>query len=314
MKHERLAAMGDALAALGHPVAITIAGMLLLNALVLQRTIPSWWTGKVGDFVWVAVVSLLVNASLAVIFPLTGEKHRHVFSLVVVGGFFILMKTSPWMNQAVSESFRVVTGSPAKLVLDPTDLLALPGLLIAWWIWEHPVRRVSGYWKVAALGVVSLALVADAAAPQVMGVTCIVEDSGVIKAYYETIPSGYSMTRENSDWKYYPSSDGGVTWAAPTQLSKEEKAPCGEYIAWPMQDPYDTANQIYYVSGQGLYNSTDGGQNLILDYKTESMPVYDVLVDSLSGNLLFANGTNGVIVRTPAGEWSVVQVGPSLNQ
>jgi hypothetical protein len=131
--------------ALLHPVAVAAVGILLLNDHVMKQASPGWLTGKVSDFAGLIffpllAVSLVELVSTLLRKPVTPSAIHLDLALSITGVAFALVKLIP----AVGDWYSVIWGwlsspvhgstTPVALVQDPTDLLALPALLIAWWI------------------------------------------------------------------------------------------------------------------------------------------------------------------------------------
>jgi hypothetical protein len=296
--------LGDAAktarAALAHPFALIAAAALLLNALVWQPLWPSWWTGKIGDVAWLVIVPLLAAVPLSAARPLRRVSPRSfaavVCSFVALG--FALAKAVPVVNAAVL-SLGASLGVALKLRLDPTDLLALPAVLVAWRVWQHPPPRPRRAVQAAALALAALAVMADVAAPQDFGFDCLVNAAPTyyaIREVYQPSDIGNGSTTK----KIYRSDDGGLTWKADSQFDAS-KAFCSRNSDWPVADPSDKQVLLYYVPGKGIYRSADQGQSLELEQPLNQAPAY--LVDEAAGNLIVAAGTQGIWVKTPARAW-----------
>lgn len=121
-----------ALHSLTHPIAVLAAVMLWLNALVFQPLWPNWLTGKLSDLAWMVLAPLLLAAALA---PLGFGRAVRAFSLMAVGLTLVAVKNLAPLNAAVLQLFASF-GFPLKLALDASDVIVLPGLLLAWHIWE----------------------------------------------------------------------------------------------------------------------------------------------------------------------------------
>ena len=122
-----------ALLALSHPVSILGVIVVLLNDHWWRHAAPSWFTGKIGDFAWLIFAPFLLAAILAWLFP-RREKFVGYAAIIGVGLIFGLAKTVPAFHALTIDVLEFLTGWPNVLRMDPTDLLALPALLIAWWI------------------------------------------------------------------------------------------------------------------------------------------------------------------------------------
>lgn len=302
MRHENLS---RALNSLAHPASIGAALVLLVNALVLQRSWPSWWTGKLGDLAWLVFCPFLVAAALAPFVPLRPGR-MGILATLVTGIGFVLAKTWPPLNLAVHQ-LAAGLGVALKLQLDPSDLLALPGLLAAWAIWNRPRPRTPAKAiRAGAVALVGMAMIADSPAPVFYGVTCLVERDGVVYAYSEaSSPGGYFGGQAENHWDgVYSSGDGGASWDFSPLASRDERTQEFEcrQATWPLDDPQDSEVQLYLVLGQGVYASGDGGQTLRLEQSLTE--VHGAVVHRPTGNVIVAAGQQGVYVRTVGGAWA----------
>jgi hypothetical protein len=140
-----------ALNALAHPAAIAAACVLLLNAAVWQRSNPSWWTGKIGDAAWLVIVPslLLLLFSFCVPSGLDRRSGWGAGAILLTGLAYSRAKASPPVNALALAAVSRLGFTP-KLLLDPSDLVALPALTLAWIIWRGsdangaPARVVGG--------------------------------------------------------------------------------------------------------------------------------------------------------------------------
>lgn len=131
-----------------HPLAIASVMLLLVNDHVLKATVPSWWTGKLSDVAALVVVGLVPQAAAEL---LGAPINRRVLagSLYIGGATLVAIKLVPaagdlyrwslgmaqWVPAATGAMLNGdVTPSivPVALTRDPTDLLALPVLVVAW--------------------------------------------------------------------------------------------------------------------------------------------------------------------------------------
>lgn len=122
--------MGQARRPLPHLVFWVALGLLVLNDHVLKRghVLPGVLTGKLSDFAGLIVAPVLVLAALRV-------RSRAGRAAVFVGiyGLFASIKLSRNAADLV-EWVTARTPLPWKLWADPTDLLALLVLPVAWWL------------------------------------------------------------------------------------------------------------------------------------------------------------------------------------
>jgi hypothetical protein len=150
-----------------HPLAVAAMVAVILNDRVLKVRYPSALTGKLSDVAGLIFFPLLL---VAVAEGARRMRSRDGWMLtpravvavaVAIGVAFVLMKTWPPAGDAYRAAMGVVIwpldavgslvrgdGLPAleriALVEDPTDLLALPALLLPWWIATRVMRISRG--------------------------------------------------------------------------------------------------------------------------------------------------------------------------
>ena len=141
-----------ALASLAHPITIAAIILLLVNDHVLRILWPSWLTGKLGDVAWLAFAPIVLAALLAPFLPRRGNAAM-VIAMASVGLVFALGNTVPAFLALILRSLEWLSGIPFRLQLDPTDLLTLPALALAWYVWRQPIpprqgqRRWGWVWR-----------------------------------------------------------------------------------------------------------------------------------------------------------------------
>ena len=122
---------GERSSGLLHPVALAALALWIVNDHVLKWQCPCWLTGKLSDVAGMIVFPLVLRALLRV----------DVRACVVATGLgFAAVK----LFAPATAAFAHVVGwlqwpwthtlESVAIVRDPTDLLALPALAIAWWI------------------------------------------------------------------------------------------------------------------------------------------------------------------------------------
>ena len=293
-----------ALAALAHPLALAGAAALLLNALVFQRLWPSWWTGKLGDLAWLLIAPLLAAVPLCALFPGRRLSPRAfaAWLCLPVALAFAVVKAVPGANSALL-ALGASLGLALKLRLDPSDLLALPAVLGAAWIWGHPwpprlgaARRLL---PPAALALAALAVLADAGAPTDFGINCLMPDrappSWPSVRFFS--PGDFGSTTNKT---VYRSDDAGLTWRLDPQADPKKLA-CVAIDPWPVADPSSPQRQLFYVPGQGIYHSSDQGQTLQFEQPFKNVDDYEM--DTADNHLIVAAGRDGIWLKTSAGDW-----------
>lgn len=132
--------------AISHPASIAALALLLINDHVfkssLSRALP-WLCGKLSDFAFLALAPL-VALSLYECVARGPERHRRAVvlgAMATVGAAFVAIKLSPACAQRVGAlwgllqaPFRRGLWIAAPITVDPSDLLALPALVVALWV------------------------------------------------------------------------------------------------------------------------------------------------------------------------------------
>ena len=127
-----------------HPLTLVSLTLLVLNDHVLKHACPSAFTGKLSDVAGLVLFPLLLIAGREVLLPACAPSRAWVAVCVIATGVvFASIKLSPtaadlyrvalavvqWPFRAVL-AMRVVPLAPVRHCMDPTDLLALPALLV----------------------------------------------------------------------------------------------------------------------------------------------------------------------------------------
>jgi hypothetical protein len=303
------------MAVLSQPISFGALLLLLLNDFLFKKLWPSWLTGKLSDFAWLFLAPIVLTALIAWLPPFRNrEKLAGMLSFGTTGCGYVLVKTIPAARDGLLMLWQRGTGFPIAVMVDPTDLIALAALVIsgALWFWQKPVysRAPSRGWL--ALPLLALLTVADAAAPD-YGIKCLALQNGSLQA--------------TSTYSTYVSSDGGISWQD-SEISGSYDCPAsakeGELIALNGQ-----TLMLRFTAGSSIEKSTDGGQTWQVDFKLNgSQPAQvayyekvrggslivlpgplDAVVDPATGNVVFAMGHEGVLVRLANGTWQWVSVG-----
>ena len=334
-------------------LSLSAMAVLLVNDHILRRFWPSWITGKLGDFAWLLFFPFALAWAWALLLP-RRESWVRGLAFGLTGGIFALANTMPAVHAAVVSAAGWALGRPVLLVRDPSDLMALVSLAVAWMMWDRvpdtkmhtaappaaPPRGITAKWNRLALAAAALLTVANAARPPDIGVKYLAYSEGGI----------YSLGWDSG----YVSRDGGLSWqalslsysAAETSYSEDGETWIGVSVLCPdcaaEIDSYTTrldstprildvngAVQYRYAPGEPIERSEDGGATWQEVYTRPRRPadkVYyerrhpigtfhtgplDAMVDPGTGNVVFAMGVEGVLVRTPDATWTWVAVGPA---
>lgn len=310
-----------ALLSLSHPLSIGAIVLLLINDHVWRKVAPSWLTGKLGDAAWLVFAPFLLAALLAWVWP-KREDLVGRWSIIGTGLIFALAKTLPQVHTFTIKLLAGLVGGPIGLRRDPSDLITLPALLIAAWIWRQPAFAVSPRrgWLMLTLG--ALATMANVGPSTDLGVRCLVDTGSHVAAIV--------WDRENSTVVYL-SADGGQTW----QMGQPDDATCSDpyrpsrrpdpQSPLIVNDPANSAIQYRMRAGLPIERSADGGQTWQIDFNLGGeeariralddvfyLPVgpFDALVHGATGQVVVAMGKEGVVVRSISGAWHWVSIGP----
>ncbi len=315
-------ALNRSLRALADPWTLAWVLILLVNDHVLRVIAPSWITGKLGDVAWLAFAPIVVAVPLALVAPRRwSQRDRRVALLAwgLTGGLFAIVKAVPTATATFSAGFRGVFGWTPLLVCDPTDLLTLPALALAWRRWwkqaSGPLHLPRRSWWV--LGLAALATLANSGPPD-EGIRClVVTEEGIL-----ALPRhSYGITGT------FVSTDGGLMWTEVPEDPESTGASCpARKGPWTLAVP-ESSTVYRFTPGQRIERSTDDGETWTVEFRLTGEEArmayyastrYNVqggsgpnaaVIDPDSGNLVLAMGHEGVLVRTPAGEWTWAPVG-----
>ena len=304
---------------LSHPISIVALIVLLLNDHLWRRVAPSWLTGKIGDFAWLIFAPFLLAALLAWVWPKRNEFVGRL-SIIGVGVIFGLAKTVPAFHTLTIDVLEFLTRWPNILRLDPTDLLALPALLIAGWIWERSATRSVRlpYRGWVLLPLAMLATMADSGMP-FAGLNCLwhLDDQILVSDIFGS----------------YISRDAGLSWTENSQTGDAALTSAHGCESAPSEifNPDNPLVRFRLTSdGRQIERTEDGGRTWQTEYvKTELSQAQEVyarrmagrgfpvlagpmaaILDTTTGNLIVTAGHQGVVVRTLDGAWHAIGVGP----
>ncbi|MER7457084.1 hypothetical protein [Micromonospora sp. NPDC126480] len=144
-----------ALAWLGHPATVLALVVLVVNDHLLKPAIPGPVTGKLSDVAGLVLAPPLVAVLLTLLAPRLPVRAAAAVGLVSVGAGFALVKASGYAAEVASAAWTALAG-PSLVRADPTDLLTLPALGLAWWSWTRAHRRPVGVRAVRVVRLVVL--------------------------------------------------------------------------------------------------------------------------------------------------------------
>jgi hypothetical protein len=132
--------VGEAL----HPVALAAVLVLVVNDWLLK---PRWHgavTGKLSDIAGLAFAPVLLSSVIGLLLHACRAKdpslsHRRLVACcaATAAGFAAVKLCAP-----IREAVAALIGHHAEFYPDPSDLLALPAVLVSYWIGRDELRRV----------------------------------------------------------------------------------------------------------------------------------------------------------------------------
>ncbi len=151
---------------LTHPGWWLALAVLILNDRWLKGAaaglgVPAWLPGKLSDFAGMIVAPLLLVALLR-----AGSRRARALCFAAVGGLFVASKLSAGVAATLVWLASLV-GLSWKIVLDPSDLLGLSMLPLAWWLAERKAqpRQPRRAFRVVAVLVAVVACMGSAQRP-----------------------------------------------------------------------------------------------------------------------------------------------------
>jgi len=142
-----------------HPASVIALVTLIVNDHVLKASLPGVLTGKLSDFAGLLMFPLLLQAGYEIVTHMLGSFDRPsktvlATSVVVTGLVFSLVQ----FDAGFADAYRVLMGhaqaplsivglqEPNRVALtqDAMDLVALPSLIIAWFVGFRRIRFWTG--------------------------------------------------------------------------------------------------------------------------------------------------------------------------
>ncbi|MET8306532.1 hypothetical protein [Micromonospora sp. NPDC005173] len=316
-----------ALAWLCHPATLLALLVLVVNDHLLKPAFPGLLTGKLSDVAGLLLAPPLVAVLLTLLVPRLPARAAALAGLVAVGAGFAVVKSSGYAADVASSAWSALAG-PSLVRADPTDLLTLPALALAWWSWtrarERPVRyrlaRLVRLLVVVPLALVAVTATSPAYFPYALGVS-LLDDRPAI-----SVGSGAtSWPQRAADGQWAVSDDGATTWRLATEAEQPrlsdlddphrqacvpaEPRRCYRVVAGQLRvEQSDDAG----VSWRAAWEVSDGRREELArrfpnpgDIQRHFASRELIVYPTVNGGhgVLVANGRDGFLRRLPDGEW-----------
>ncbi len=313
---------------LAHPLSLISLAVLLLNDHVLKLLVPSWLTGKLSDFAGLFFFPFLLAALLG--FLLRERCTNRQIGLLAFGitaVWFVMMKTTIWGNVVTEQLASLILQTRTQIVQDPTDVMAVSIMIPGWVLWDRTKTTRPPKWAWLVLLLAAFAAMATSPYPLSPRINRVVWMGDTFVAGGVNSPSATST-------------DGGKTWTVSEQPFPKN-APSWEVYRGICEPNLPTT--CYRLTQNFTYHdiewTQDGGKNwsIFWEIPRGRLPLLERLGNQNCGmsgcqrqfepgltdialgapfdangraTLIAAMGTEGVMVRTPTGEWSQHGVGP----
>jgi len=283
-----------AVTCLSHPAAVGAVALLILNDHVFKITHPGWVTGKLSDLAGLAFFPLLV----AVVVGPIARRYTFPAAALITGAAFISIKLVPGASEMASLGITIITRNSSRILTDPTDLLAIPAMLVAWAIWRRTPATDPN--RLSIIAVVIAAAGSLATGP------CSSE-----------AVQGFSVVDENvyalQDRGTLISEDGGLTWVS----GEIEPGTDWNFAAEACLEP----DHCFRIAGDNvsIEESFDRGSTWSTAYNypvgriaflkrsiqtCDDDPVDGRDIVTVQGSVLVAMNGDGILRRAPDGVWA----------
>lgn len=139
-----------------HPAIVAAVLLLVLNDHVFKQLWPGWISGKLSDFAGLAFFPLLLAGLIEIVAPgMRGRRSLLAAAIAATAMVFTAVQLVPPAADAYRVSlgwlqwpFRLLADPSAEVALvrltpDPSDLVALPAVLVSWLVHRSMAARGS---------------------------------------------------------------------------------------------------------------------------------------------------------------------------
>ncbi|MFI6505022.1 hypothetical protein [Nonomuraea typhae] len=279
-----------------HPATVFAALLLFINDHVLKQAWPGFVTGKLSDVAGLIVAPALLSLLLL--------RRADLTATLLTGTLFTLVKTTHTGAELASQAWTLAAG-PSRILADPTDLLALPALALAWWIRNHS-HQMTRRWQIAIgvpLAVLSVAATgADGGPPsahavQIQGPAVVVYEERLHTALRSTDGGRTWTPWEPGDEPPHPAA-GPRSGCVPKQPQRCYWAPEDTLKVMRSDDASVTWTTEWEISAgrAEVLQRAHGVRPASLSLAVQATPRGHVVV--------VANGRDGIAVRDEDGKWT----------
>jgi hypothetical protein len=322
------AARGKAFVWLCHPVTVTALALLIVNDHVLKSAWPGWVTGKLSDVAGMVLAPPLLAALAGLIAPRSSFRRVAVAAIVAVGCGFAFVKLRGYGAELASEAWSLFT--PSLVRADPTDLLALPFLGVAWWTAHRPLTGVPArrWLRALRLAVILPAalfgVAATSATPTPEAFVVVVEGDALYLGATTGMEPAWSVSHDGGRtfvdteplpaWRHETGPGPSVSATAPAPSASAARQDCARsvpVVCYRVAGGYRIA--VESRTGDGPWQESWGLSKAQWTALKDGYPYEDsthiesealAVLDVPGGHVLVvANGRDGFAVRDEAGSW-----------
>ncbi|MEU6414833.1 hypothetical protein [Microbispora sp. NPDC046933] len=301
---------------LGHPATVVAVGVLIVNDRVLKPLWPGVVTGKLSDLAGMLVAPPLLALLAAYAARITrrvplGDRTA-AGAIALTGALFAWMKTTGTGAEAATRAWAVLVPS-SRVLADPTDLLALPALAVAWLVWRRAARPAARDLRRAraltVLPAAVFAVTATSAVPASSSARAVEVRHGEIVV--AVAPDGATIAtgdagRSWHEWKGSPSPSPVTRACVPAEPGRCYRVTPNRLRVEQTTDGGATWTVAWEIS-RGRQGWLDRGYENPDPYgeRSDRAASTAVAVQAVPGGhvVAVANGTDGVVMRDASGRW-----------
>ncbi len=323
--NKELDLLDHSLRCVGHYSVVISILLLIFNDHYLKYHYPGFVSGKLSDFTGLYFFPFLIVLFLGLFTGNRTSKHRlGLYSLLFTALFFVGIKTVPWFNNQVEVVLNFLHGGFSVIVLDATDLIALPVLFLSWRLWNRD-SLAHPRW--------SMWIVVILAAGATLATSC--QWPSVIKELYLAEDRIYAVDPRMDTW--FVSTDQGNTWEPLSEPPPSFKPDAERETALPKTvcDPAEGLH-CFKITGEGIVEeSEDGGKTWHVGWrippgrrefmnrmarsgicgKSVDLGPYDIefVGESQDRKAVVAMGNEGILLLPDSGPPARISVNASTN-